>query len=560
VATVRQFGAITKIEDQADGTIKVWGVASSEAIDHAGEKITADAMKAALPDYSRFPALREMHEPLAAGKVLEADVDGAGITQICAHVVDPLAITKVKTGVYAGFSIGGKVLKRDASDRSVITGLRLVEISLVDSPCNPDAIISMWKADMTEYTPSGDEVVEKARELAATAGSKRYKDFLFKARETLIADALAGLGDDHGDEDLTKTDEVESADVAAAPPEAAPEGAEVATDETDEAKLAAAAIDATDEPVDPAAALAAAIVKANDAVAVPIVTAEPGPFGDMKKAAAALRLISVDDPLAKGLYSTSRIADIMDSFQWVAESICYETASENDGSPQPELARQAMAALGALLIASAQEEVAEAIAGMPEMEPLIVLYGDGEPEIVLLAHDIVDLVKADTDLMAKAGARNSKADAEMIQQAHDNMAKLGAACTKDNCAKVDGVDDEAEKAALVADNERLTKALTDATPAIEELTTKFETTIADLTKRLVQVESEPAAPKTASGPLRAITKAEDASPGASGTGTALTADDFQKMLDSLPEGERGQLLLRVALSQPQLVQTARAAA
>jgi hypothetical protein len=191
VATVRQFGAITKIEDQADGTIKVWGVASCETRDSVGELITAEAMKGALPDYERFPALREMHQPSAAGRVIEADVDGSGATQICAHVVDPIAITKVRAGVYAGFSVGGKVLKRDPTDRSIITVLKLTEISLVDAPCNPDAVISMWKADMTEYTPSGDEVVAKAREIAEAAGSKRYKDFLFKARETLIADALA---------------------------------------------------------------------------------------------------------------------------------------------------------------------------------------------------------------------------------------------------------------------------------------------------------------------------------------------------------------------------------
>jgi phage head maturation protease len=561
MALVRQFGAITKVEDQDDGTIKVWGIASSEARDGVGEVITAQAMKGALPDYSKFPALREMHEPSAAGKVLEAEVDEAGVTHICAHVVDPLAITKVRANVYAGFSIGGKVLKRDQTDRSIITALKLVEISLVDSPCNPDAVINMWKADMPQFNPTGDEVVAKAKTMADEAGSKRYKDFLFKAREALIADALASLGDDEEDDDTAKVDEPENADGAAVATEA--EGTATEAGETDEAKLAADLPGADDAgAADPAAALTAAIEKANDVVEAAVVVAdEPtGPFADMKKAAAALRLISVDDPIAKGLYSTSRIADIMDSFQWVAESICYETASENDGSPQPELARQAMTALGALLIASAQEEVAEAIAGMPEMEPLVILYGDGEPEIVLLAHDIVDLVKADADLMAKAGARNSKADAAMIQQAHDNMAKLGAACTKDNCAKVDGIDDEAEKASLAAENERLAKALTDAAPAVEELTKKFETKIEDLTKRLEQVESEPAAPKTASGPLRAVTKGEDISPNSGGGTTQISADELKKVLDSLPEAERGQILLRAALSQPQLVQSARAAA
>ncbi len=163
--------------------------------------------------------------------------------------------------------------------------------------------------------------------------------------------------------------------------------------------------------------------------------------------------------------------------------------------------------------------------------------------------------------MEKVGARNSKRDAAMIQQSHDHMTKLGATCDKDNCAKVEGIDDPGEvNKALTAENERLAKALTDAAPAVVELTKKFETTIADLTKRLEQVESEPAAPKTAGGPLRAVTKAEDISPHAGGAAPAISAEDFQKALDSLPEAERGAVLLRVALQNPQLVKTARAAA
>jgi hypothetical protein len=567
VATVRQFGAITKIEDQADGTIKVWGVASCETRDSVGELITAEAMKGALPDYERFPALREMHQPSAAGRVIEADVDGAGATQICAHVVDPIAITKVRAGVYAGFSVGGKVLKRDPTDRSIITVLKLTEISLVDAPCNPDAVISMWKADMTDYTPSADEVVAKAREIAEAAGSKKYKDFLYKARETLKAEALASDFEDDEDADgaVAKTDEVESADAAAAPPEAAPEGAEVTTDETDEAKLAAAAIDAEAEPVDPAAALAAAIVKANDAVTVPVVAAEPTPFDDMAKAGAAMALIAKTvqtNDLTKGLWFVESSACLLQRIGELASSIAWEARDEGDAaSPLPAMAIDLVNRIKAFVIAITNEETAELLTHLTTNLPDFTLTMiEGDAEIIVLANEIVDLVKADTGLMEKVGARNSKRDAAMIQQSHDHMTKLGATCDKDNCAKVDGVDPEAEKAALVADNERLAKALTDAAPAIVELTAKFETTIAGLTKRLEQVESEPAAPKTASGPLRAITKAEDASPGASGTGTALTADDFQKMLDSLPEGERGQLLLRVALSQPQLVQTARAAA
>jgi phage head maturation protease len=570
MSTVRQFGAITKIEDQADGTIKVWGVASSEAVDHAGEKITADAMKAALPDYSKFPALREMHEPLAAGKVLEADVDGAGVTQICAHVVDPLAITKVKTGVYAGFSIGGKVLKRDPTDRSVITSLRLVEISLVDSPCNPDAVISMWKADMTEYVPTGDEVVAKARELATEAGSRRYKDFLFKARETLISDALsADLGDDEEGDDVTKVDEAQTVDVPTDAAEAQAEGTAVEAAATDEAKLAADQADAVAEVVDPAAALAAAIEKANDVVTVPAIVETSGPFADMTKAGAALTLIAKtiqSDDVVKGLWFIPGSARVLECFGDLASSIAWEERSEgDDASPLPAMAVDILNRLKEFVIAVTTEEVSELLTqittNLPDLTLSVIDGCCDEVEIIVLANGIIDLVKADSDLMAKVGARNSKRDAAMIQQSHDHMTKLGAVCAKDNCAKVEGVeDDETIKAALAAENERLAKALTEAAPAVIELTKKFETTIADLTKRLEQVESEPAAPKTASGPLRAVTKTEDASPGASDGTATISAEDLQKVVDALPEAERGQLLLRVALGNPIPVKTARAAA
>jgi phage head maturation protease len=153
------FGSIQKIDDNDDGTITVHGIASSEARDGAGEIVQAEAMREALPDYSRFPALREMHQPMAAGKVTEAEVDDDGVTHIAALVVDPIAIVKVKTGVYGGFSIGGKVHEARSNDRSIITKLRLVEISLVDSPCNPDAVLSMWKADtMTDFKPASEDV------------------------------------------------------------------------------------------------------------------------------------------------------------------------------------------------------------------------------------------------------------------------------------------------------------------------------------------------------------------------------------------------------------------
>ena len=103
-------------------------------------------------------------------------------------MVDPLAVQKVRLGVYKGFSIGGKVLERDPADRRVITKLKLNEISLVDRPCNPEAVIDMWKAERTTApdAPTNAEVIAKAIELAEAAGKRgRHTDFVVKARQAL---------------------------------------------------------------------------------------------------------------------------------------------------------------------------------------------------------------------------------------------------------------------------------------------------------------------------------------------------------------------------------------
>ena len=155
------YAEIAKMEAQDDGTVKVWGYASSEAVDSDGEIIAAEAMKAAIPDYMKFGAVREMHGSTAAGTAIEINVEDDGRTFFGAHIVDPVAVTKVKTGVYKGFSIGGSVTARDELNKSQITGLKLTEISLVDRPANPDAVFTCFKADKPK---DGEEAADKAED------------------------------------------------------------------------------------------------------------------------------------------------------------------------------------------------------------------------------------------------------------------------------------------------------------------------------------------------------------------------------------------------------------
>src|ERR1700732_2750221 len=120
---MRLYGAIQKVEPKDDGTVRVYGIATSEALDEQGEIVRADAIRAAIPDYMRFPALREMHQLSAAGTTLEDEAWEDWHTRIVAHVVDPIAVAKVRNQVYRGFSIGGGVTRRGARHPDNVTGL-----------------------------------------------------------------------------------------------------------------------------------------------------------------------------------------------------------------------------------------------------------------------------------------------------------------------------------------------------------------------------------------------------------------------------------------------------
>ena len=145
---MRIFREIQKIEPLDDGSIRAYGYASAPVRDAHGEIVTADAMRNAIDDYMRFPAVREMHDAnKAAGTGLEISLDDNDQTQFVAHIVDEQAVKKVKAGVYRGFSIGGKIKRRNPQDPSIIQAIELQEISLVDRPSCPEATLDLWKRD-----------------------------------------------------------------------------------------------------------------------------------------------------------------------------------------------------------------------------------------------------------------------------------------------------------------------------------------------------------------------------------------------------------------------------
>lgn len=186
---MRIFVPLEKHDDEKRLAI---GYASTPTLDSQGEIVKREAVEAALPDYMRFANVREMHRPSAVGVAQEAGVDAKGL-RIKAKVVDDDAWEKVKQRVYKGFSIGGRVTSRDPADRRVITGLELTEISLVDRPANPEAIIDVYKADFAKegrrHSAADLERVQRVHDTSVELGANC-------AHTSAAADATESDADD----------------------------------------------------------------------------------------------------------------------------------------------------------------------------------------------------------------------------------------------------------------------------------------------------------------------------------------------------------------------------
>jgi len=491
---------------------------AGEICDYATARPAFEAWSAEMQKASGGKSLgniRGQHDlKKAAGKLTDLTFDDAARRiDFVAHIVDDGEWKKVEEGVYTGFSPGGRYAKRwqDGAHKryTPIVG----ELSIVDLPCNPAAGFTMIKADGSEesrefvldkaYEPGNEATLARADELAKAAGKAR-KDFVVQARAELIAEEAASA--------LAKM---------AVEPEAKP---------------------------DPVAAIEAALAKA-DAIAADepgttVLLVVPEQFADLAKTAAALRLIgaSVDDQpiLAKGLYTLERVACCLDRFADILTSVAWEEKYEaNDGatSELPAKAAEIVGKLRDFLIAMAQEETAELLAEIGKTLPDLVIAADGATDAdMALASSIVDLVKSDTALMEKAGARNSKRDATKLQAMHDHSVELGATCAMKKAEE------------LTVENDRLTKAFGEAVPKIEALADRLNKVTAQsatdrdaLAKAQAQIDELLKRPEMAKGVIFAIDKEKD---GQSDASTEKPNQSFIDRLAALPPGpKRAQMLL-----------------
>jgi len=145
VSTIKRSFQIARVdEDQR----MVYGIAATDQLATDGYIVTKEAMQAAWADYMTYANIREMHQDIAAGVVKEYSFEDDGV-HIGVYVADDSTWAKVKAGVLKAFSIGAEALQKIGN---VITEIILYEISLVDRPADPGAVVTMFRGYITRGT------------------------------------------------------------------------------------------------------------------------------------------------------------------------------------------------------------------------------------------------------------------------------------------------------------------------------------------------------------------------------------------------------------------------
>jgi len=548
---MKLFAAFSKVEDNADGTLSIEGIASTESVDSDGEVVKAAAIEAAIPDFMRYGtgAMREMHQPLAAGTVDKAEVID-GKTLISGTVVDPVAITKVKAGVYKGFSIGGKVTGRDELNKKHVTGVRLVEISLVDRPANPEAVISMWKTEVLEEESENlekDETAEQVEEVVVVPPNKgddfeqvwrsnrdqslhlKKADLIAHHKALDDAEALAALTGDA----MGKLGEIEAITKR-----------DVSTEERKKDAKDGHALPDGSFPIDSVSDLENAVQA----------------YGRAKNKAAAKRHII---RRAKALGATDKLPE-----GWTSST----EKAEGEGDLSKALSLECVADMLQLLAWMDRMEDSyeagyfwpEAVNPSDEMKTrfgaLLVEFGDliaQSLDMVLGAMSEEEAAEAIQrgDLVlgiVKAGARHSRSDMADLQAAHDALVKLGADCGMEKHEEAEGLEktetsDDLNKA--LEDNALLKKAydlvvsrLDEIIPTITDLAKSKD----EMAKEIEILKAQPLPAKTA-GPM-AVSKETDTI-GATAE-PVMTKAEARKMLDELSPEERAFALVKLARENP----------
>lgn len=212
---LRMFVPFGKIEKQSDGSAYFEGFATVDELDKSDEIVAIEASRQAFGEWASEVGkmtggkshgnIRAMHAPIAAGRAMTHEErkteDGSDGIYLTGYIDDVPEATKALKGTYGGLSIAGSVKSREARTVdgravSAIVGYDLTEVSLVDRPCAPSAVLTMVKRDGTETPHPGTDA--------------------WPLRKGVMTDALRALLTDMGVEGVAEMDEAAILDTVTA--------------------------------------------------------------------------------------------------------------------------------------------------------------------------------------------------------------------------------------------------------------------------------------------------------------------------------------------------------
>ena len=468
-----KFVPLTKMEEQGDGSLFVYGLVTEEKPDLDNEvcdysttaplyqKRTEERRELTSKIEGMTPslmAMRAQHDPkqaLGAGRSIVCD-DAAKSIKMGFHIVDTEAVKKWKTGIFVGFSQGGEYVSR--WDDPVFKGCTRytadpMEVSSVDSPCLPSALAESMKGRTVTLTKSAGTSEEVPLVIASPDEARMVK----AEREIEV---LKGLLKSR----ITKTVDGEALPASSF--------AHVVNDEDQTTWNLPIA---TKAQVEVALHCASSMGRDTKRLIVAAAKTHGVNVSDRDKSAISRACATIS--LEKGLYEVGWMASLLEDLHWLCLQTEFERDMEDDGSKVPAEMREAWLKLIATFKEMAIEE-ADELAGNG---------GRGEKGMKLT--DVAGFKKA-----AKTMQDHLEKHMEMHKAHHEKLegvlakehpAVKSSQAMMDHCEKcmkaakdsMEGEEPaEGEKAALTGD---LSKA---AEAQITALQTKFDELLAKVDK------------------------------------------------------------------------------
>lgn len=183
---------IEKWEEQPDGSLTVYGKATTGEVDADEQIVDPDWSAKALQEwFDTGPNLRVQHnpqrDPAGSGLKVELDRDGDGAHWVKSRVDEPVAVRLVKGGHLRAYSVGisRPQIVPDPTGKArggIIKGGKFAEVSLVDRPANASCTLQLVKAagddghaEWTGKLDGDEDILAKGAEPDLIKGTVAFK-------------------------------------------------------------------------------------------------------------------------------------------------------------------------------------------------------------------------------------------------------------------------------------------------------------------------------------------------------------------------------------------------